>query len=85
VIALYSRYEQNTTKYTTNIEFYTQYTHPMLICRGTDTQTDARTNARMDNIYSIFRDKLLLLGEHVHILSTLLENNPVYILRLFAG
>jgi hypothetical protein len=24
---------------------------------------DAQTNARMDNIYSIFRDKLLLLGD----------------------
>jgi hypothetical protein len=52
-------------KYHTNIKFYTQYTYPMLICRGTDTQTDAWTNARTDNIYSIFRDKLLLLGEHV--------------------
>jgi hypothetical protein len=65
VIALYSRYEQNTTKIPHKYKVYTQYTHPTLICRGTDTQTDARTNARMDNIYSIFRDKLLLLGEHV--------------------
>ncbi len=47
--------------YHTNIKFYTQYTHPMLICRGTDAHTDGRT----ENIYSIFRDKLLLLGEHV--------------------
>jgi hypothetical protein len=46
VIALYSRYEQNTTKYTTNIEFYTQYTHPTLICKGPDTQTDARTHGQ---------------------------------------
>ena len=61
MIALYSRYEQNTTKYTTNIEFYTQYTHPTLIWRGTDAHTDGRT----EKIYSIFRDKLLLLGEHV--------------------
>ncbi len=54
-------------KYHTNIKFYTQYAHPMLICRGTDTQTDARTNAHTDNIYSIFRDKLLLLGEHIYL------------------
>ncbi len=47
--------------YHTNIKFYTQYTHPTLICKGTDTHTDGRT----ENIYSIFRDKLLLLGEHV--------------------
>jgi hypothetical protein len=37
--------------------FYTKYTHPTLICGGTDACTDG-------NIYSIFRDKLLLLGEH---------------------
>jgi hypothetical protein len=40
----------------------------MLICRGTDAQmdgwTDARTHGQTENIYSIFRDKLLLLGEH---------------------
>jgi hypothetical protein len=36
-------------------------THPTLICRGTDARTDGRT----EKIYSIFRDKLLLLGEHV--------------------
>jgi len=30
----------------------------------TDTRTDGRTHARAENIYSIFRDKLLLLGEH---------------------
>jgi hypothetical protein len=48
--------------YHTNIKFYTQYTHPTLICRGTDAHTDGRT----ENIYSIFKDKLLLLGEHVH-------------------
>jgi hypothetical protein len=47
--------------YHTNIKFYTQYTHPTLIYRGTDAHTDGR----MENIYSIFRDKLLLLGEHV--------------------
>ncbi len=65
VIALYSRYEQNTTniphKYKVPIKFYTQYTHPTLICRG----ADARADGRMENIYSIFRDKLLVLGEHV--------------------
>ncbi len=48
-------------KYHTNKKFYTKYTHPTPICRGTDGQTDGR----MENIYSIFRDKLLLLGEHV--------------------
>ena len=48
--------------YHTNIKFYTQYIHPTLICRG----VDARTDGRMDNIYSIFRDKLLFLGEHVY-------------------
>ncbi len=47
--------------YHTNKQFYTQYTHPMLICRGTDARADRRT----EKIYSIFRDKLLLLGEHV--------------------
>ncbi len=47
--------------YHTNIKFYTQYTHPTLIYRGTNACTDGRT----ENIYSIFRDKLLLLGEHV--------------------
>jgi hypothetical protein len=50
-------------KYHTNVLFYTKYTHPTLICRG---RTDARTDGRTDRkIYSIFRDKLLLLGEHV--------------------
>jgi hypothetical protein len=61
-------------KYHTNIKFYTQYTHPTLICRETDGQTDGRMDGRTDgrtdgwteNIYSIFRDKLLLLGEHVY-------------------
>ena len=53
-------------KYHTNVLFYTKYTHPTLICRGrTDGRTDARTDGRTENIYSIFRDKLLLLGEHV--------------------
>jgi hypothetical protein len=55
-------------KYHTNVLFYTKYTHPTLICRGTDARTDGRahgrTDGRTENIYSIFRDKLLLLGEH---------------------
>jgi hypothetical protein len=52
-------------KYHINVLFYTKYTHPTLICRGTD--------ARTENIYSIFRDKLLLLGEHGYT-TRLLEN-----------
>ena len=60
-------------KYHTNALFYTKYTHPTLICRGTDARThgrtdrrtDGRTDGRTENIYSIFRDKFLLLGEHV--------------------
>jgi len=55
-------------KYHKKVLFYTKYTHPTLICSGTDGQTDRRTDRRTDgrteNIYSIFRDKLLLLGEH---------------------
>ncbi len=54
-------YTQDTSKiplkYHKRVLFYTKYTHPTLICGGTD--------ARTENIYSIFRDKLLLLGEHV--------------------
>ena len=52
-------------KYHTNELFYTRYTHPTVICRGTHGRTDGRTHAQTENIYSIFRDKLLLLGEHV--------------------
>jgi hypothetical protein len=51
--------------YHTNIKSYTRYTHPMLICRGTDARMHARTDGRTENMYSIFRDKLLLLGEHI--------------------
>ena len=51
-------------KYNKKVLFYTKYTHPMLICTGTHAWTDARTHGRTENIYSIFRDKLLLLGEH---------------------
>ncbi len=32
----------------------------------TDGRTDGQTDGRTENIYSIFRDKLLLLGEHVY-------------------
>jgi len=42
------------------------YAHPTLICRGTDSHTDGRTDGRTENIYSVVRDKLLLLGEHVY-------------------
>ncbi len=56
-------------KYHTNVLFYKKYTHPTLICRGMDERTHGRTDGRRDgqkiNIYSIFRDKLLLLGEHI--------------------
>jgi hypothetical protein len=52
-------------KYHTNVLFYTKYTHPTLICRGTDGWMHGRMDGRSENIYSIFRDKLLLLGEHV--------------------
>ncbi len=56
-------------KYHTNVLFYTKYTHSTLICRGTDARTDGctdrGTDGRTESIYSIFRDKLLLLGEHV--------------------
>ncbi len=31
----------------------------------TDGRMDGRTDGQTENIYSIFRDKLLLLGEHV--------------------
>jgi hypothetical protein len=48
-------------KYHKKVLFYTKFTHPIIICRGTDGRTDART----ENIYSILRDKLLLRGEHV--------------------
>ena len=59
-------------KYHKKVLFYTKYTHHTLICRGMDGQTDGRTDGRThgrtdawtENIYSIFRDKLLLLGEH---------------------
>jgi len=50
-----------------NVLFKRKYTHPTLICRGTDGRTHGRTDGRTENIYSIFRDKLLLLGEHGYV------------------
>jgi hypothetical protein len=35
-----------TLKYHKKVMFYTKYTHPTLICRGTDGRTDGRTHAR---------------------------------------
>jgi len=51
-------------KYNINVLFYTKYTHPTLICRGMHARTDGWTHGRTENISSIFRDKLLLLGEN---------------------
>jgi hypothetical protein len=66
----YSNMSKIPLKYHKKVLFYTKYTHPTLICRGTDGRTDGHTDGRTDklteNIYSIFRDKLLLLGEHGH-------------------
>jgi hypothetical protein len=33
-------------KYHINVLFYTKYTHPTLICRGTDARTHARTDGK---------------------------------------
>ncbi len=68
VTALYSRYELNTTKIPQKsvvlLKIYTPYAY--LWGDGlTHGWTNARTDGRTENIYSIFRDKLLLLGEHV--------------------
>ena len=49
-------------KYHMNVLFYTKSIHLTLSGGG---RTDGRTHRRTENIYSIFRDKLLLLGEHV--------------------
>jgi hypothetical protein len=35
-------------KYNKIVLFYTKYTHPTLICRGTDARTHGRTDGRMD-------------------------------------
>jgi hypothetical protein len=76
-------------KYQSNVLFYTKYTHPMLICRGTDARTDGRmhgrTDGRIENIYSIFRDKLLLLGEHVFRDKLLLLGENVLVLVQHTG
>jgi hypothetical protein len=37
-------------KYHTNIKVYRQYTHPMLICRGTHGRTNGRTDGRTDGL-----------------------------------
>ncbi len=57
--------------------FYTKYTYPTLICGGTDTRTDAHT----ENIYSIFRDKLLLLGELGFVVVVGVGNQQVHLGR----
>ncbi len=69
VTALYSRYEQITTKIQHKCVVLHKIYSPYAYLQGdgrTDARTDARTHARTENIYSIFRDKLLLLGEHGH-------------------
>ena len=33
-------------KYHKKVLFYTKYTHPTLICRGTDARTDGRTHGK---------------------------------------
>ncbi len=38
-------------KYHINVLFYTKYTHPTLICRGTDARTDRETHAWTDRKY----------------------------------
>ncbi len=35
-------------KFHTNVLFYTKYTHPTLICRGTDARTDGHMDERTD-------------------------------------
>jgi hypothetical protein len=73
-------------KYHINVLFYTKYTHPTLICRGadgrtthgrTDGRTDGRTHGHTENIYSIYRDKLLLLGENVQKWTSTHQSNKV--------
>ncbi len=48
----------------------TQNIHTLRLSVG--GHTDGRTDARTENIYSIFRDKLLLLGEQVLALPTVI-------------
>ena len=54
-------------KYKINVLF-TRSIHTVRLSVGgrTDGWTDAWTDGRTENIYSIFRDKLLLRGEHVY-------------------
>ncbi len=60
MIALHSRYEQKTTKIPQKYRvLQTIYTPYALFVRG-------HTHKWMDSIYSIFKDKLLLLGEQVY-------------------
>jgi hypothetical protein len=53
-------------KYNKKVLFYTKI-HTLRLSVGgrTDGCTDGRTHGGTENIYSIFRDKLLLRGEHV--------------------
>jgi hypothetical protein len=53
-------------KYNKKVLFYTKI-HTLRLSVGgrTDARMDGRTDGRTENIYSIFRDKLLLRGEHV--------------------
>ncbi len=63
VSAIYSRYEQNTSKKQHKCVVLHKVYSPYAYLQGV-RRTDGRTHARTENIYSIFRDKLLLLGEH---------------------
>ena len=40
-----------------NVLFKRKYTHPTLICRGTDGRTDARTDGRTDGKYLLNIDR----------------------------
>ncbi len=57
-------------KYNKKVLFYTKI-HTLRLSVGglmdgqKDGRTHGRTHGRTENIYSIFRDKLLLRGEHV--------------------
>ena len=69
-------------KYHINVLFNTKYTHPTVICRGTDERTHARTHGRTEKIYSIFRDKLLLPGEHGYIFKVYTTKGDNYFVNL---
>ncbi len=49
-------------KYHTNVLFYTKYTHPTLICRGTDARTHARTDGQTDGRTDGRTDRKYLLN-----------------------